>query len=892
MRKPDSKDPVLNEIELLRAALRRHEHLYYVLDRPEISDAEYDGMMRRLKELETAHPEFDSPDSPTRRVGGAVREGFVKVRHSSPMLSLDNALNEQELAEFDGRVRELLAGDPYHYVAELKLDGLSLAAQYEDGRLRLAVTRGDGQEGEDVTANARTIRTLPLQTEAAVSAWPRFEVRGEVLMPRAEFQRLNAERAAEGLAPYANPRNSAAGSLRVLDTALTASRKLEFQAYFLLVEGQPALPTHWENLERLRALGFKVNPYARRVAGLDELLGLCREWGELRETLPYEIDGVVAKIDSIEQQRRLGWTARSPRWAIAFKFSARQAETVLENIDVQVGRTGVLTPVARLRPVVVSGVTVSNATLHNEDEIARLDLAIGDTVLIERSGDVIPKVVEVRQRPAGRKAFRMPDTCPVCGSAVARAEGEVARRCLNSSCPARLKESLAHYASRTVMDIDGLGDALVDELVDRGLVKSIPDLYHLKSRDLAELRRKQRRERFVASILAAQTASQGELDAEVATVGGSSNEWDLGRLRETPIDQLLEAMAALGGGAAAAALKQINAIRSSRGEKPGLGDQRISELVRATKSRALAEEHRGAIDRILKNEKVPDTQDSKILSNIATSRQRPFAKLLAGLGVNGVGSTIAEALVRRYGDLDSIIKASRSAMVIDEEVLDEVSDSIEQFFAEHHNSAMVERLRDAGLRFSGPKQWVPKGPLDGEVFVIAGKLPGLTQSEAEAKIRKLGGLVASSHLKELHRKRTAFVLGEGEGASEKAEQAKALGVKIWSVEGLLRHLDEASKQFKAEASRPTRSGPFAGMTFVLTGTLPSMSREQAKARIEAAGGKVTGSVSKSTSVVVAGSEAGSKLDKARELGIPVWSEADLLRRFETQQSGLFDEGLG
>jgi DNA ligase (NAD+) len=675
MRQPGSVDPILREIELLRAELRRHEHLYYVLDRPEISDAEYDGMLRRLKELESAHPEFDSPDSPTRRVGGGVREGFVKVRHSSPMLSLDNALNEQELAEFDGRVRELLAGEPYSYVAELKLDGLSLAAQYENGRLKLAVTRGDGQVGEDVTANARTIHTLPLRVDAALaSAMPEFEVRGEVLMLRPEFERLNAERAAQGLPLYANPRNSAAGSLRVLDTALTASRKLEFQAYYLLVNGQPALPMHWENLERLRKLGFKVNPNVERVAGLDGLLAWCRRWGELRETLPYEIDGVVAKIDSIEQQRRLGWTARSPRWAIAFKFTARQAETVLENIDVQVGRTGALTPVARLRPVVVSGVTVSNATLHNEKEIERLGLAIGDTVLIERSGDVIPKVVEVRHRPADRKAFHMPDACPVCGSAVVHAEGEVARRCLNSSCPARLKESLSHFAARSVMDIDGLGEALVDQLVDSGLVKSIADVYRLR------------------------------------------------------------------------------------------------------------------LDQLLKLDRMGEKSASKILANIDATRKRPVERLIAGLGIPFVGERTAQILGRTFGGIDGLVQADEEALQSAEEVGPKVAQSICGFFLEPHNRELVEQLRAAGLQFQG-------------------------------EIRK----------------------------------------------------------------RPA-SGALAGLTFVLTGTLATMSREQAKARIEAAGGKVTGSVSKKTSVVAAGLDAGSKLDKARELGIEIWTEAQLFSRLDDAQN--------
>jgi DNA ligase (NAD+) len=662
---PDPLNPALDEIETLRAELRRHEHLYYVLDAPEISDAEYDGLMRRLKALEDAHPEFDTPDSPTKRVGGAVREGFVKVRHSSPMLSLDNALNEGELAEFDRRVRELLAGESYSYVAELKLDGLSMAVQYENGRMKLAITRGDGQVGEDVTENARTIRSLPLVVD---SPWPKFEVRGEVLMSRQAFERINAERATAGLELYKNPRNSAAGSLRTLDTALTASRKLDFFTYFLLVDGQPALPSHWANLMKLREMGFKVNPNIAQEAGLDGLLTFCRGWGERRETLPYEIDGVVAKIDSVEQQTRLGWTAKSPRWAIAFKFTARQAETVLENIEVQVGRTGVLTPVARLRPVVVGGVTVSNATLHNEDEIARLDLAIGDRVVIERSGDVIPKVVKVCDRPAGRRLFQMPDTCPVCGSAVVRAEGEVARRCLNSNCPARLRESLTHFASRTVMDIDGMGEALVDQLVDKGLVKNIADIYQL------------------------------------------------------------------------------------------------------------------TLDQMLKLERMGDKSASKILANIEASKRRSVAKLLSGLGIPFIGERTAQILADSFGSVDALAAADETQLQSVQEVGPKVAESIRKFFAEPHNRELVQRLREAGLQFEG------------------------------------------------------------------------------------------------EIRKTTSVGPLAGMTFVLTGTLPTLPREEAKQRIEAAGGKVTGSVSKKTSVVVVGDEAGSKLNKARELGVEVWTEPQLLER--------------
>jgi DNA ligase (NAD+) len=654
--------PLREEAGRLRAELRLHEQLYYVLDSPEISDVEYDGLMRRLQEIESAHPELRTPDSPTLRVGGAPREGFVKVAHSSPMLSLDNALNEGELRDFDRRVRELLAGEPFQYAAELKLDGLSMAVLYRDGLLEKAVTRGDGQVGEDVTENARTIRTLPLRVE---SGWPAFEVRGEVIMTWSAFERLNAERAAQELPLYANPRNSAAGSLRILDPAVTASRLLEFHAYFLLVDGRPAFPSHWESLEWLASAGFKVNPNRRPCASLDELWEFCQSFAGRREELPFEIDGVVAKVDSIAQQERLGWTAKAPRWAIACKFAARQAETLLENIEVQVGRTGTLTPVARLRPVVVGGVTVSNATLHNEEEILRLGVEIGDTVLVERSGDVIPKVVRVVRQGEARRPFAMPQTCPVCDSAVARSEGEVAVRCLNSSCPARLKESLLHFSARPVMDIDGLGDALVDQLVDRGMVRSVADLYLLTVEQLVPLER--------------------------------------------------------------------------MGEKSA----------------------------------------SKLVENIQASKARPMERLLAGLGIAFVGERTAQLLARTLGRLDRIRDASVEELQQVPEVGPKVAESIRRFFAEPHNLELLERLRELGLSF--------------------------TQE---------------------------IVAREG--------------------------------------------GPLAGLTFVLTGTLPSLSREQAKEKIEAAGGKVAGSVSKKTNYVVAGADAGSKLEKAQALNVAILREEELL----------------
>jgi DNA ligase (NAD+) len=654
-----------SRIEKLRAELRRHEHLYYVLDQPEISDAEFDRLMRELAELEAAHPEFASPDSPTQRVGGKPREGFVKVRHSMPMLSLDNALNEAELLAFDRRVRDLLGGEPYAYVAELKLDGLSMAVHYRDGALAQAVTRGDGAEGEDVTENARTIRSLPLR----VPAQNPFEVRGEVIMPRAAFAKLNQEREEAGLAVYANPRNSAAGSLRVLDPAVTASRALDFYAYFYIEGGDYGRPSHWEALETLATLGFKVNPHRKRCTSLDELLAFLREWEARRDSLPYEIDGVVAKVDSLAQQRRLGWTAKAPRWAIAFKYPAREAETVLEDIIVQVGRTGVLTPVAALRPVQVGGVTVSRATLHNEDEIARLDLAIGDTVVIERSGDVIPKVVRVKERPANRRPFAMPATCPVCGSHVTRGEGEAAWRCMNSSCPARLKESLLHFARRSVMDIDGLGEAIVDQLVDRGLVRSVADFYELTPEQLAAL------------------------------------------------DRMAEKSAA------------------------------------------------------------------KLHANIAASRERPLERVISGLGIPFVGERTAQILARTFGSLDAIAAADRERLQAAEEVGPKVADSIRRFFDEPHNQQLVERLRRAGLRFTEERRGPAVGALSGKTFVLTGTLPSMTREEAKAKIEAAGGKVAGSVSK-----KTSFVVA-GEEAGSKLEKARELGIAILNQEQLEAMLD-------------------------------------------------------------------------------------------------------
>lgn len=477
----------------LREKIRYHEHRYYVLDDPEISDAQYDALLKELQRLEAAHPELVTPDSPTQRVGGAPREGFVTVRHRRPMLSLDNAYSFDELREFDRRAREALGRLTLEYVCEHKFDGLSVSLQYEKGRLARGITRGDGTTGEEVTANVRTIRSIPLQVDAAqlkkLKLPADFEVRGEIIMTRKAFEELNRQQEAQGLKRYMNARNTAAGSVRVLDPAITASRRLDFYPYLLLTEGREPLQHHSEALEALGKLGFKVSKDWARCQGIEEVIGYCERWEARREKLPYEIDGIVVKVDSIAFQRELGFTAKAPRWAIAYKYPARQGTTVVSDIQVQVGRTGALTPVAHLEPVQVGGVTVSRSTLHNMDEIERLGVQIGDTVLIERAGEVIPRVVKVVKEGKERRPFKVPTKCPVCNSGIHKDPEEVAYRCVNSACPAKRKESLLHFAGRHAMNIDGLGEKIVDQLVDKGLVKDFADLYKLDAETVAGLER-------------------------------------------------------------------------------------------------------------------------------------------------------------------------------------------------------------------------------------------------------------------------------------------------------------------------------------------------------------------------------------------------------------------
>jgi DNA ligase (NAD+) len=481
------------EIEQLRDRLRHHEYRYHVLDDPEISDAAYDKLMNRLKELEAANPKLITADSPTVRVGGPPRAGFQTMRHARPMLSLDNAFSYDVLRDFDRRVRQSSGREKIEYVAEHKFDGLSISLRYEKAVLLRGVTRGDGTTGEDVTANVRTIRSIPLRIDPAVLKQARvpasFDVRGEILMTHKAFEAMNRQQEEAGGKIFVNPRNAAAGSVRVLDPSITAQRRLEFFAYYLLVDGEEPFPKHSDSLLALKTLRFRASSDWKLCEGIDEVIAYCDAWEPKREALAYDIDGVVVKVNSTPIQHELGFTSKAPRWAIAYKYPARQETTVVKDIRVQVGRTGTLTPVAFLEPVQVGGVTVSRSTLHNMDEIKRLGVQIGDTVLIERAGEVIPHVLKVTKPGEHRTPFQMPEKCPECGSAIHKEEDEVAYRCVNAGCPAKRRESLLHFASRHAMDIDGLGDKIVDQLVSKGLVKDVADLYSLELEDLTALDR-------------------------------------------------------------------------------------------------------------------------------------------------------------------------------------------------------------------------------------------------------------------------------------------------------------------------------------------------------------------------------------------------------------------
>jgi DNA ligase (NAD+) len=665
---------IMRQVETLRKALHRHNYRYYVLDDPEVSDAEYDRLMQELQLLEETHPEIASPDSPTARVGAPPLEKFDTVSHSIPMLSLDNGFTDENIMDFDGRVRRNLnVQNDVRYTAEPKMDGVAVELIYENGKLTTASTRGDGLTGELITTNVKTIRSVPLvmQKSDLRDLPPRLEIRGEVFIGHAAFQKLNEERLDQELPPFANPRNAAAGSLRQLDSTITATRPLEVFFYGVGIVAGLEFRSHWELLEALQAWGFRINPLIRPRILIKETLEYFQELNQQRHQLPYDIDGMVIKVDSIPLQLQLGATTRSPRWAIAYKFPAIQETTIVENIEVQVGRTGALTPVAHLKPVKVGGVTVSRATLHNQDEIIKKDIRIGDTVLVQRAGDVIPEVVKVilSKRTGGEKRFQMPQSCPVCGTSATRLEGEAAIRCINSVCPAQVKERIKHFASKGAFDIDGLGDKLVDQMVERGLVTTFSDLFQLKSEILADLDR--------------------------------------------------------------------------------MGAKSAENLIRA----------------------IEDSKDIRL------------ARFLYALGIRHVGEHIAVLLADHFGDLEQLMGCPEEELTTIEGVGPVVAKSISKFFKQENNVASVQHILNSGIRIqikSPPKE----ATLAGKVFVLTGSLESLARREAKEKIEALGGKLSTSVSRN-----TDFVVA-GESPGSKLARAEELGVEVIDEAALLGLLGE------------------------------------------------------------------------------------------------------
>jgi len=643
------------KIKKLREEIKHHEKKYYIDNDPQISDYEFDLLVKKLEELEKQFPKLITPESPTQRVGEQPLEGFVSIQHRTPMLSLDNCYSVEELREFEGRIQKLLPSKKIEYVTELKIDGLGISVFYREGKFDQAVTRGDGLRGDDVTANVKTIRSIPLE----ISNPKEIEVRGEIYLPFRSFEKINKEREKKGEPLFANPRNAAAGSLRTLDPREVASRQLDLFLYYIFVEGKE-MPTQWENLKMLQELDFKTNPIARHCTHLDEVISFYEEWQEKRDNLDYDVDGVVVKVNSTDQRKFLGFTAKFPRWAISFKFPARQATTRVKDIIIQVGRTGALTPVAILEPVQLSGITISRSTLHNEDEIKRKDIRIGDTVLIERSGDVIPHVVSVmkEKRTGKEKKLVWPSSCPVCHSSTFRPEGEAISRCVNPSCPAKIKESILHFAWRRAMNIEGLGEALVNQLLEEKLIQKIPDLYKLKHEDLVRLER----------------------------MGPKSSQ--------------------------------------------------------------------------------------NLLDEIEKTKQTNLDRLIYALGIRFVGERTAQALASHFKNLENLAKASSKELIQIEDVGPKVAESIVFFFKQPENIELIERLKEASLNFSFREADRREGlPLAGQTFVLTGSLESLTREEAAELIEAAGGTVSSSVSS-----RTDYVI-VGESPGSKLTKAKKLGIR-------------------------------------------------------------------------------------------------------------------
>lgn len=662
-----SREQADRRIQKLREEIVTHEKKYYIDNNPQISDAEFDRLVRELQDLERQYPDLITPESPTQRVGEKPVEGFPTVTHRLPMLSLDNCFSVEELRDFEERIQKLLPGERIEYVAELKIDGLSISVLYRDGKFAQAVTRGDGLRGDDVSSNVKTIRSLPL----AIIERRDIEVRGEVYLPFESFRKLNREQEEQGRPAFANPRNAAAGSIRLLDPKEVGRRRLDAFFYYLYVDGRER-NSQWESLGRLRKMGFKTNPHSRLCRTLQEAIDFWEEWREKRDELDYDVDGIVVKVDSVEQRAALGKTAKSPRWAISFKFPARQATTRIKEIRVQVGRTGALTPVAVLEPVKLSGTTITRSTLHNEDEIERKDIRVGDWVLIERSGDVIPRVVAaMKDRRTGKeKKFAFPRRCPVCGSAAFRPEGEAISRCTNPSCPAKLRESLLHFAWRQAMNIEGLGEALVDQLIDKKLVRAIPDIYALRHEDLVNLERM--------------------------------------------------------------------GPKSSR----------------------------------------------NLLAEIENSKKRNLAAFVFALGIRHVGERLARTLAENFGTLDALASASAEDLIQVEDIGPTVAESIVFFFSQPENIALLRRLKEAGLDFRPEAKKAGPKPLAGKTFVITGTLERFERDRAKELIERQGGKVTAS----VSRKTHYVVVGESPGS--KLSRARELGIAVLSEEQFLKLIGE------------------------------------------------------------------------------------------------------
>ncbi len=800
--------------QLATAAQAYHEH-----DEQLIPDADYDRLLRELEALEAAHPQLDSADSPTHQIGGRPSSRFPEVVHAMPMLSLGNAFSDEEVRDFVRRIDERLQRRTLLFSAEPKLDGLAISLRYEDGVFVQGATRGDGSRGEDVTANLRQIKVIPARLEGA--GWPALlEVRGEVYMPRADFEKYNEQARLHGGKVLANPRNGAAGSLRQLDPRVSAQRPLSFYAYGTgEVEGGELPPTHSATLARLAQWGFPVSELCRVVEGVDGLLDYYRDIGARRDGLAFDIDGVVYKLDDRDGQREMGFVARAPRWAIAHKFPAQEQTTTVEAIEIQIGRTGAATPVARLQPVQVAGVTVTNATLHNADQIARLDVRVGDSVIVRRAGDVIPEVVSVipGRRPPGALPWTMPAACPVCGAEIVREEGAAVWRCSGElSCPAQRKEAIAHFASRRAMDIDGLGDRYIEILVDAGIVRGVADLYRLQRDTLLLLK------------LALDAADPSALANGIAPhlPAEGSGEW-------------------------------LKALLRLDGTDPRWRAQALALPARFEWN----------------PKKIATRWADNLIAAIDASRTTTLERLLFALGIEHVGESTAKALAQWFGDLELIRQLPWPLFKRVPDIGGEVARSLGHFFEQEGNQQAIDALLQVGRVRIGdthlPSPRLREG-LDLAQLLVEAEIPGITRLRAEKLVAALPSAQQILDAEPQHLLAAGLPEDTAHGLAQWLDSDNH-GQLLLRGEAQMRRLLELAPE---AATQP--AGPLDGQTVVLTGTLSALTRDAAKARLEALGAKVAGSVSKKTAFVVAGSEAGSKLDKATELGVEVWDEPRLL----------------